>query len=95
MKNYSCINILTPLEQTHVHIEIYIYTQVETEFDQTGVQHVHAVQYKLNAADKIIITFSTKLVTISVLALNYNTSNDLIIIMFSKVIMLQLRKHSL
>lgn len=37
MKNYSCINILTPLEQTHVHIEIYIYTQMETEFDQTGV----------------------------------------------------------
>lgn len=37
MKNYSCINILTPLEQTHVHIEIYIYTQVETEFYQIGV----------------------------------------------------------
>lgn len=53
MKNYSCINILTPLEQTHVHIEIYIYTQVETEFDQIGVQLAHAVQYKLNAADKI------------------------------------------
>lgn len=59
MKNQSCINILTPLERlTHVRGDIYLYTGGNKSLSKWSL--AHAVQYKLDAADKL--TFSTKLV---------------------------------